>query len=155
MKRPLAVLLAALCFITAAHAADAPRIEYLKPEGLFNVPSFSQVTTASGGKLVFVSGQVAWDKTGKPVPGDLEAQTRLTYENLKTALAAAGAAFDDVVKMTVFVKNLDTAKWKAISKVRSEYLSKERPPASTMIGVQGFVYEELLIEIEAIAVVRE
>ena len=43
----------------AARAADAPRIEYLKPEGLFNVPSFSQVTTATGGKLVFVSGQVA------------------------------------------------------------------------------------------------
>ena len=155
MKRPLAVLLAALCFSTAAHAADAPRIDYLKPEGLFNVPSFSQVTTATGGKLVFVSGQVAWENTGKPVPGDLEAQTRLTYENLKTALAAAGATFEDVVKMTVFVKNLDTAKWKAISKVRSEYLSKERPPASTMIGVQGLVYDELLIEIEAYAVVKE
>jgi enamine deaminase RidA (YjgF/YER057c/UK114 family) len=155
MKRPLAVLLAALCFGAAAHAADAPRIEYLKPEGLFNVPSFSQVTTAAGGKLVFVSGQVAWDKTGKPVPGDLEAQTRLTYENLKTALAAAGATLEDVVKMTVFVKNLDTEKWKAISKVRSEYLSKERPPASTMIGVQGLVYDELLIEIEAYAVVKE
>jgi len=155
MKRPLAVLLAFVCFSAAAHAADAPRIEYLKPEGLFNVPSFSQVTTATGGKLVFVSGQVAWDKTGKPVPGDLEAQTRLTYENLKTALAAAGATFEDVVKMTVFVKNLDTAKWKAISKVRSEYLSKERPPASTMIGVQGLVYDELLIEIEAYAVVKE
>jgi len=139
----------------AAYAADAPRIEYLKPEGLFNVPSFSQVTTATGGKLVFVSGQVAWDKTGKPVPGDLEAQTRLTYENLKLALAAAGATFEDVVKMTVFVKDLDNAKWKAISKVRSEYLSKERPPASTMIGVQGMVYEEMLIEIEAIAVVKE
>jgi len=155
MKRPLAVLLAVLCFGAVAHAADAPRIEYLKPEGLFNVPSFSQVTTAAGGKLVFVSGQVAWDRTGKPVPGDLEAQTRLTYQNLKTALAAAGATLEDVVKMTVFVKDLDTEKWKAISKVRSEFLSKERPPASTMIGVQGLVYDELLIEIEAYAVVKE
>lgn len=154
MQRLLAVLF--LLGLTAfARAQDAPRLEYLKPDGMFNVPSFSQVTTAIGGKLVFVSGQVAWDATGKPVPGDLEAQTRLTYENLKTALAAAGATFEDVVKMTVFVKDLDTAKWKTISKVRSEYLSKQRPPASTMIGVQGMVYEELLIEIEAIAVVKE
>lgn len=154
MQRLLAVLF--LLGLTAfARAQDAPRLEYLKPDGMFNVPSFSQVTTATGGKLVFVSGQVAWDATGKPVPGDLQAQTRLTYENLKTALAAAGATFEDVVKMTVFVKDLDTAKWKTISKVRSEYLSKQRPPASTMIGVQGMVYEELLIEIEAIAVVKE
>ena len=131
-------------------------IEYLKPQGLLNVPSFSQVTTARGGKLVFVSGQVSWDEKGKPLfPGDLEAQTRKTYENLKIALAAAGATFDDVVKFTVFVKNLDTDKWRLISKVRSEYLSKERPGASTMIGVTGLVFDELLIEIEAYAVVKD
>lgn len=144
-----------LMLLASPVLADDARIEYLKPQGLFNVPSFSQVTTASDGKLVFVSGQVAWDSQGKPVPGDLEAQTRLTYENLKLALAAAGATFDDVVKFTVFVKDLDTAKWKTISKVRSEYLSKERPAASTMIGVTGLVYPELLIEIEAIAVVDD
>jgi enamine deaminase RidA (YjgF/YER057c/UK114 family) len=136
--------------------ADEARIEYLKPEGLLNVPSFSQVTTASEGKLVFVSGQVAWDAQGKPMfPGDLEAQTRKTYENLKIALAAAGATFDDVVKFTVYVKNLDTDKWRRISKVRSEFLSKERPAASTMIGVTSLVFDELLIEIDAIALVQE
>jgi enamine deaminase RidA (YjgF/YER057c/UK114 family) len=102
-----------------------------------------------------VSGQVAWDSQGKPVPGDLAEQTRLTYENLKLALAAAGATFDDVVKFTVYVKDLDTEKWKTVSKVRSQYLSKERPAVSTMIGVTGLVYPELLIEIEAFAVVPD
>lgn len=155
MSRALAVLFVLLAVLPAARADDNSRIEYLKPKGLFNVPSFSQVTTAEGGKLVFVSGQVAWNSEGKPVPGDLEAQARLTYDNLKLALAAAGATFEDVVKMTVFVKNLDTDKWKTISKVRSEYLAKERPPASTMIGVTGLVYPELLIEIEAYAVVKD
>ena len=148
-------LLLGLLWLATAALADEARIEYLKPEGMFNVPSFSQVTTAEDGKLVFVSGQVAWDSQGKPVPGDLEAQTRLTYENLKRALAAAGATFDDVVKFTVYVKDLDTEKWKTVSKVRSEYLSKDRPPASTMIGVTGLVYPELLVEIEAFAVVPD
>jgi enamine deaminase RidA (YjgF/YER057c/UK114 family) len=151
-----------LCFIALAcflslpvAAADNPAIEFLKSPGLLNVPSFSQVTTARGGKLVFVSGQVAWDEKGKTLfPGDLEAQTRKTYDNLKLALAAAGATFDDVVKFTIYVKNLDTAKWKLVSKVRSEYLSPDRPPASTMVGVTGLVFEELLIEIEAYAVVK-
>jgi enamine deaminase RidA (YjgF/YER057c/UK114 family) len=151
-----------LCTMLAAAAlalpvlADERKIEYLKPPGLLNVPSFSQVTTASEGKLVFVSGQVSWDEKGKPLhAGDLEAQTRKTYENLKLALAAAGATFRDVVKFTVYVKNLDTEKWKLISKVRSEYLSPDHPPVSTMIGVTGLVYDELLIEIEAYALVEE
>ena len=151
-----------LCTLLAAAAlalpvqADERKIEYLKPQGLLNVPSFSQVTTASEGKLVFVSGQVSWDEKGKPLhAGDLEAQTRKTYENMKIALAAAGATFRDVVKFTVYVKDLDSAKWKLISKVRSEYLSPDHPPASTMIGVTGLVYDELLIEIEAYALVED
>jgi enamine deaminase RidA (YjgF/YER057c/UK114 family) len=136
--------------------ADEREIEYLKPQGLLNVPSFSQVTTVSDGKLVFVSGQVSWDEKGKPLhAGDLEAQTRKTYESMKLALAAAGATFKDVVKFTVYVKDLDTAKWRLISKVRSEYLSPDHPPASTMIGVTGLVYDELLIEIEAYALVKD
>ncbi|MGH8761142.1 MAG: RidA family protein [Burkholderiales bacterium] len=153
MLRTCLVLLA--CLMSMPAGAQDAAIEYLKPPGLFNLPSFSQVTTARGGKLVFVSGQVAWDEKGKALfPGDLEAQTRKTYENLKLALAAAGATLEDVVKFTVYVKNLDNDKWKLISKVRSEFLSKERPPASTMIGVTGLANEEFLIEIEADALVR-
>jgi enamine deaminase RidA (YjgF/YER057c/UK114 family) len=159
---PMEAHMLRLCTMLAAAAlalpvqADEREIQYLKPKGLLNVPSFSQVTTASDGKLVFVSGQVSWDDKGKPLhAGDLEAQTRKTYENMKLALAAAGATFRDVVKFTVYVKDLDTEKWKLISKVRSEYLSPDHPPASTMIGVTSLVYDELLIEIEAYALVKD
>ena len=156
MKRLTAAAALLAFWVAAPCSADQAKIEYLKPPGLLNVPSFSQVTTASEGKLIFVSGQVSWDEKGNVLhPGDLEAQTHKTYENLKLALAAAGATFDDVVKFTVYVKNLDTEKWRLISKVRSQYLSKERPAASTMIGVTGLVYPDLLIEIEAYAVVDE
>jgi len=147
-------VLAAMLPLTAF--ADAPKIEHLRPEGLLNVPSFSQVSMAKGGRLVFVSGQVAWDAAGKPQhAGDLEAQTRLTYENVRRALAAAGGTFDDVIKYTIFVKNLDADKWKLISKVRAEFLATEPRPASTMVGVTSLVFDELLVEIEAYAMVPD
>ncbi len=141
--------------VVAERAAAEPVIEHLRPDTLMSAPGFSQTSTATGGKLVLVSGQVAWDKSGKPQhAGDLEAQTRLTYENLRLALAAAGATFDDVVKYTIFVKDLDTEKWRTISKIRNEVLKKEPRPASTMVGVTGLVFPELLVEIEAVAVVK-
>lgn len=145
-----------LCAFFVTTPLFAAGIEFLKPPGLFNVPSFSQVTTARDGKLVFVSGQIAWDEKGKPLfPNDLESQTRKTYENLQLALAAAGATFKDVVKCTIFVKNLDTEKWKLVSKVRKEFLIPDHAPASTMVGVTGLVFDELLVEIEAYAVVDD
>lgn len=150
------VVLGSFLISAAAFAQDKPVIEYYKPTGMMNVKSFSQVTSATGGRMIFVSGQVAWDKDGKPQhAGDLEAQTRMVYENLRLALNEARATLDDVVKYTIYVKDLDTEKWKTVSKVRNEMLKKEPRPASTMIGVTGLVYPELLIEIEAIAVVKE
>lgn len=154
--RSLSFLIAFFLAPAVPALANDARIEHIRPEALLAVPSFSQVTAATGGKLVFVSGQVAWDRAGKPqFPGDLEAQTRLTYENLRIALAAAGARFEDVLKFNVYVKNLDTEKWKVISKVRNEVLKAEPRPASTMVGVTSLVYDELLIEIEAYALVKD
>ncbi len=155
-SRSLSLWLALALAPALPAAANDARIEHIRPEALLAVPSFSQVTTATGGKLVFVSGQVAWDRAGKPqFPGDLEAQTRLTYENVRIALAAAGARFEDVLKFNVYVKNLDTEKWKVISRVRNEVLTAEPRPASTMVGVTSLVYDELLIEIEAYALVKD
>lgn len=144
-----------LCF-AGLTAADEPRVEYLRPPGLFSSPMFSQLTTVRGGKLVFVSGQVSWDDKGKPVhPGDLRAQTRQTFENVKLALAAAGARIDDVVKLNIYVVGLDRDKWRAVAEERAKYIDPARAPASTMVGVPSLVLEEFLIEIEAVAVVEE
>jgi enamine deaminase RidA (YjgF/YER057c/UK114 family) len=155
VKRTCTVVVATTLFSFSA-LAETPRIEYLRPDSLLNFPGFSQIATASGGKLVFVSGQLAWDRQGKvQFPGDLEAQTRLAYENMRTALAAAGATFDDVIKFGVFVKNLDSQKWDTISKVRAEVLTRQPRPASTMVGVTGLVEADALIEIEAYALVKE
>ena len=127
----------------------------LNPEGLPKTfGPFVQLTTAElGGKLVFLSGAVAFDEAGKVVgEGDIVAQTRRIMENMKIALDAAGADFGDVVKITNYVT--DASDYPKVAPVREEYLN-EPYPASTLIEVQSLIYPELLIEIEAIAVVHD
>lgn len=127
--------------------------EFINPSGLAAPHGYTHVVRAEGGKLVFVSGQVALDAKGALVGrDDLGAQVRQAYENLKTALAAAGATFADVVKSNTYVVNFKPADIATIRAVRREFLAAENPPASTLVGVSALAYEGLLIEIEAIAV---
>ena len=115
------------------------------------VSHFTHVVTA--GRLVFVSGCVATDAAGKLVGGsDVVAQARQVHENLKRCLAAAGATFADICKVTVFVRNM--AHREAINTVRKEYFGQSRP-ASTLVEVSRFVRDEYLLEIEATAVLPE
>jgi enamine deaminase RidA (YjgF/YER057c/UK114 family) len=139
---------------TEGAAGIAPQLEFINPPGLANFGTFSQVATARGGKTIHISGQVAWNAQGKVVgAGDLNAQTVQVFENLKVALAAAGAGFRDVVKFTIYVVDLKPQDRAVISEIRNRYLDPARLPASTMIGVDALVMEELRIEVEAIAVV--
>lgn len=155
MKR-LALFAFALFALARPALADDFAVERLRPQGLFASPMFSQVTTVIEGKLIFVSGQVSWDDKGKVMfPGDLRAQTRQTFENMKIALAAAGATIDDVLKFTIYVVNLDREKWKMVGEERAKYINPDKAPASTMVGVPGLVLEDLLIEIEAVAVIAD
>ena len=104
------------------------------------------------GKMVFVSGQVSRNALGEIVgKGDITAQTRQVLENMKSVLAEGGATMGDVVKVTVFVTNV-AEHYSQIHEVRAEYSPKDYP-ASTMVEVKALVQPELLIEIEAVAVV--
>ncbi len=128
--------------------------QFLNPAGLANPGGYTNVVSAEGGKLVFVAGQVAFDTSLQIVGrGDLRAQTRKTFENLKIALEAAGARFQDVVKLNVYVVDYKPADRQAIVEVRNLFVSRENPPASTLIGVQALAADGLLVEVEAIAVV--
>jgi len=132
-------------------AAD---IKLLNPAGLANLKTFSQVATVRGGTTVYISGQVAWDEKVQIVgKGDLKAQTEKVFENMKIALQAAGATFDNVVKLTTYVVNLKPEDRVAISEIRGRYINAAKVPASTMVGVPSLVMPELLIEVEAVAVV--
>ncbi len=128
--------------------------EFIQPEGLSNPGSYTHVVTARGGKMIFIAGQVAQDVNAQLVgEGNLRTQTQQVFQNIRTALAAAGATFDDVVKLTTYVVNYTPAHRPVILEVRNQFVSKAHPPASTLVGVQALARPEFLIEIEAVAVV--
>jgi enamine deaminase RidA (YjgF/YER057c/UK114 family) len=130
--------------------------QFLNPPGLCPTFGWTHVVTATDGKTVHVSGQVAVNERGEVVgKGDLRAQTQQAFENVKIALAAAGATFRDVVKTNLYVVGLRPEHVPIIREIRSRYVWAEHPPASTLVGVSALVGPDWLIEIEAVAVVAE
>jgi len=129
--------------------------EYVNPSSLFpSLPhGFSQVVIASGRKMVFVSGQTAWDARKNIVGGDsvLE-QARQAFRNLEKAMEAAGGTLKDVVALRIYVVDYQAESGTAVGTALRELFSPENPPASTWIGVSALAVPEFLIEIEATAV---
>lgn len=115
---------------------------------------FSHYTDAVRvGDLLFVSGCVSVDATGAVVgAGDVVAQARQVFANLGLILEAAGSSFADVAKVTTFLTSIDDRA--RINPVRQEFFAEARP-ASTLVEVSALVLPEFLIEVEAIAMVRQ
>jgi enamine deaminase RidA (YjgF/YER057c/UK114 family) len=123
------------------------------PDGVAAGRGYSHVVTGRG-RLVVVSGQVAQNDRGELVgPGDPAAQARQVFENLRRCLAAAGAGFDDVVKLTLFV--LDVADLPAVREARDAVIDTARPPASTAVQVSALAFPGYLLEVEAWALVDD
>jgi len=131
------------------------RLQHHRPQGLLHNPNYSHTVVARGGRTVYIAGQVPMDADGKLVGGsDLGAQTAQAMKNVGIALAAAGAGFEDIVKLTTYVVNYKPEHRAIIGKVRSASFAKGPPPASTLVGVSALAMPEWLVEIEAIAVVE-
>ena len=130
--------------------------QFINPPGLNPTAGFTHVVTATDGRTVHVSGQVSVDERGEVVGrGDFRAQVERTFQNLGTALAAAGATFRDVVKITYFVVGLKPEYVPVVREVRGRYLDPVNPPASSLVGVAALVVPDWLVEIELVAVVAE
>jgi enamine deaminase RidA (YjgF/YER057c/UK114 family) len=126
-------------------------IERLNPGDLHQPSGYTHVVRTRG-TTIYIAGQVALDTQGNLVgPGDLGAQARQVFRNLGSALAAAGAGFEDVVKMTTYIVDYAPEKRDAYRAARSEFISGALP-ASTLVGVQALAQAAFLIEIEAVAV---
>jgi len=128
-----------------------PRV-IIQPEGVWDPrPRFAQVVRI--GNHVYVAGQTAVDERGNVVgKGDIEAQARQVFRNLQRCLEAAGANFDQVVKLNIYSTDLD-AHLPALTKTRREFFPRE-PVASTTIQVPRLVHPDWLLEIEAVAVLE-
>ena len=128
---------------------SAHREEFMVPGMSEPVSHFTHVVRA--GRLVFVSGCVATDAQGRVVGGhDVVAQTRQVHENIKHCLAAAGATFADVCKVTVFLRDIGDRE--KVNTIRKEYFGAHRP-ASTLVEISRLVRDDYLVEIEATAVI--
>jgi enamine deaminase RidA (YjgF/YER057c/UK114 family) len=123
------------------------------PDGVAPAAAYTHVVLGTG-RFVAISGQLALDEAGELVgEGDPAAQARQVFENLRRCLAAAGATFDDVVKLTFFVT--DMAHMPAVRAARAEHIPDDRLPAASAVQVVSLVRPEFLMEIEAFAVVGE
>ena len=118
-----------------------------KPRGVFS----HGVSVSGASRLIFVSGMLGRDANGKMVGPGVREQTRQCLENIKAALAEDGASMDDIVKVTVFITNMDD--FDGIHEVRRQYFKPDRLPASTMVQISRFTEPDALIEIEAVAAV--
>ena len=131
-------------------------ITYVNPSGLPQIDVYRQVSIASGSRLVFIAGQVAWDAEGATIGGgDLAAQVEQSYLNVATALAEVGGTFNDVAKLTFYVVDWTPDKLSplldGISRAAAKLGITPTPPA-TLIGVAALDVPEHLVEIEATAV---
>ncbi|MEU9875994.1 RidA family protein [Streptomyces phaeochromogenes] len=132
-------------------------ITLVNPEGLAKVDLYRQVSVATGSRMVFLAGQVAWDADGVTVgEGDFVAQVEQCYLNVGTALAEVGASFDNVVKLTVYLVDWTPDKMPLFAEGVARAAAKlgVAPAAPlTGVGVAALAAPDLLVEVEAIAII--
>src|SRR5258708_16239070 len=135
----------------AGRHSDA--IKFVSPPELAPPPGYSNVVEIRGGRIVYIAGQAATDRVGQLVGGaDFEAQADQVFRNLTAALASVGCTPRNLVKLTVFVR--DMSRLASYRKARDRFLGSTTPPAApaiTLVEVSKLLAEEFLIEIEAVA----
>ena len=132
--------------------ADAAAPLFVNPPAIAKPPGYTQVVEVpSGGRTVYVAGQVAWDPQGKLVgAGDFAAQAEQVFKNLELALKDRGGDLSNIVKLTVFM--VDVGNLLAYREVRDRFIPPgPNAPASSLVEVAKLFRPEFLIEIEAIA----
>ncbi len=146
---------ASLVFLCSLTGLLAQEIRHVSPAGLTKSPAYTHVVTAKPGTIIWISGQVSQNSKGEVVgKGDLKAQLNQVWENLKTALAAAGATFQDVVKINTYVVNYKPSMRDDVREARARFMGPGEAPAATLVGVQSLATQDWLVEIEVTAVIR-
>jgi enamine deaminase RidA (YjgF/YER057c/UK114 family) len=126
-------------------------LELINPEGLSQPTVYSHLAVARGSRIVFVAGQVGFDANGDLIGDDVVAQAEQAYRNVATAVEAVGGTVEDVAKLTTFVVGHRPELVGPLSAARAAVFGDHRP-ASTFLGVHTLIRPELLVEVEAVAV---
>jgi enamine deaminase RidA (YjgF/YER057c/UK114 family) len=127
-------------------------VEKINPEGLHEPEGYTNVAVATGTKRVYIAGQVGVDVDDAVVGADLTSQTAQAFENVRIALAAAGAGWEHVAKLNIYVVDVDEAKMGEFGAGMGQAMEDGlTPTAATLIGVQALYRPDILVEIDAIA----
>ena len=114
--------------------------------------AYSPAVKVGGGTTVYLAGYGAFqDEAGKSYAGDFDGQVRLSFERIRQTLEKAGGRLEDIVTMTVFITNM--ANGTRFTQLRKEFFQEGRYPASALIGIKELARPEMMVEIQAIAVV--
>lgn len=130
----------------------APR-EYLPGDTRQQERAYSPAVKITGGTTIYMAGQTGYqDDRGDTYPADFDNQVRVAFERMRKTLERAGGKLDDIVTMTVFVT--DMANGTRFTQLRKEFFQEGRYPASALIGIKELARPEMMIEIQAIAVLE-
>src|SRR5262252_4394996 len=135
-------------------SSNAP-FRLFNPKGMPSSIGYSQVAEITGGKLVYISGQVSRDASDALIgERDFGAQAEQVFQNLKIAVEAAGGTFANIIKLNYYcVDTVEPSQLPLVREIRDRFVNTDNPPASTFVVVSRLVRPEWLIEVEAVAVV--
>jgi enamine deaminase RidA (YjgF/YER057c/UK114 family) len=129
-------------------------IRFMSPSTIAKPGGYSHVVETTGpGRIVYIAGQLGLKPDGS-IAGDFRAQVQQAFENLKSALAAVGGSFDDIVKLNNYVVDI-AANLPGYREVRDKYVNTAQPPASTTIGVPALARPDALYEVEAVVMLAK
>ena len=118
-----------------------------------SIPGISQAVLVESGRPLFLSGHVPFDERGSVSSPEIGPQLEQVFQNLDATLKAAGVGFDSVARLTFYVCDLSPAVLPIIREVRDRWINADRPPASVLIGVASLFRPDVLVEVDAFAVV--
>lgn len=143
-----------LLLISSVGFAQTNDIAFINPSSVSTPKGYSQAVTVDLGKstMLILSGQVAFDKEGRLVgKDDITAQIQQVFTNIKNIVEAAGGSMKDVVKLNYYMT--DVSQVQVLRNIRDKFVNTNHPPASTLVQVNKLFRDDILVEIEATAVI--
>ena len=138
-------------FLVSTASQPKPMKQFLNPDGVPKPAGYTQVVSSGQGRMIFISGQGGASADGQ-MPADFASQASNTFENIGRCLSAAGAKFEDIVKINYYVTDLSNTT--ELRRIRAKYLNQSAPPASTLVQAE-LIGKGLLLEVETLAIVPE